>query len=65
MCNGYGGGIISTRQEQLISFIQDVSWGASPESGTADNASLSPSVQVLQPHNPPSVGGDYLPENST
>ena len=34
ICNGYGGGIISTRQEQLISFIQYESWGASPESGT-------------------------------
>ena len=33
-CNGYGGGIISTRKEQLLSFIQYASWGASPESGT-------------------------------
>ena len=29
-----GVGITTTRQEQLISFIQYASWGASPESGT-------------------------------
>ena len=32
-CSGYGRWIITTHQEQLISFIH-MSWGASPESGT-------------------------------
>ena len=59
-CSGYGSWIITTHQEQLISFIQFTCPGEHPL-----RAALKPRYITSPTHNPPSVGGDYLPENST
>ena len=59
-CSGYGSWIVTTHQEQLISFIQSTGPGEHPL-----RAALKPRYITSQHiiHHA-SVGGDYLPENS-
>ena len=59
-CSGYGSWITITHQEQLIPCIQSTGPREHPL-----RAALKPKYIASQTYNPPSVGGDYLPENST